>query len=165
MLLEGVKAGYTEITYIRRFMVFVWSLVVIKRKQDMHVSCKCYKQLLLYRQKLRLIHLVWSIPQCNTKIGIWNQTCRQWNSVSETAQDFARNNLVPWSYSLISIGKLIDVNGAGLSPCRITCSNRERCLCNPFFNSGWLINRLMRTWIPSNNNLTYLFYNDVFVNI
>ena len=131
----------------------------------MHVSCKCYKQLVLYRQKLRLISTaVWLIPQYNTKIGIQNQTCHQSNLVSETAQDFARNNLVTRSYSLNSIGKLIDVNGAGLSPCRITCSYREKCLCNPFFNSDWLINRLMRTWIPS-NNLTDLFYNDVLVNI
>ena len=116
MLLEGNKAAYIEITSTRHLTVFVWSFVVVKGKQDMHVCGKCYKQLVLYRQKLRLISTaVWFIPQYNTKIGIQNQTCHQSDLMSETAQEFAGNNLVTWSYSLNSIRKLIDVNEAGLA--------------------------------------------------
>lgn len=137
MLLEWVKAGCIEIRSIRYFMVFVWSLVMIKRKQDMHVSLANDTNNWHYIDR----NWGWFQQQCgqySTKTGIQNQTHHRSNLVSETAQDFARNNLVTWSYSLNSIGKLIDVNGAGLSPCRITCSYREKCLSNAFFQQ-WFV--------------------------
>lgn len=115
-------------------------------------------QMVLCRQKLKILTAVWLIPRYNKKISIQNQTCYKSNLVSETAQNFARNSLVTWSYSLNSIGKHIDVKGAGLSPHRITCSHREMYICNPFFIHGWLINRL-RSWMSFKNNLIYLFYN------